>query len=38
MSALAETTIDFMIQDPVNADKHCAAPFMALWRMITRSF
>ena len=35
MSAIAETTIDFMIQDPANADKHCAAAFDALWRMIT---
>jgi len=34
MSALADTTIDFMIQDPANADKHCAAAFEALWRMV----
>ncbi len=34
MSALADATIDFMIHDPVNADKHCRAAFDALWRMI----
>jgi hypothetical protein len=34
MSALADTTIDFMIQDPANADQHCAAAFEALWRMV----
>jgi AcrR family transcriptional regulator len=34
MIALADTTIDFMIQDPVNADKHCTAAFDALWRMV----
>lgn len=34
MSALAEATIDFMIQDPANADKHCKAGFDAMWRMI----
>ena len=34
MSALADTTIDFMIQDPANADKHCIAAFDALWRMV----
>ncbi len=34
MSALADTTIDFMIQDPANAEKECAAAFEALWRMV----
>jgi AcrR family transcriptional regulator len=34
MSALADTTIDFMIQDPANADKHCTVAFDALWRMV----
>jgi len=33
MSALAEATIDFMIRDPANADKHCTTAFDALWRM-----
>lgn len=34
MSATAEATIDFMMQDPVNAEKHSVAGFDALWRMI----
>jgi AcrR family transcriptional regulator len=34
MNALADTTIDFMIQDPANADRHCKAAFDALWRMV----
>jgi hypothetical protein len=34
MSALADATIDFMIHDPANADKHCMAGFDALWRMV----
>jgi AcrR family transcriptional regulator len=34
MSALAEATIDFMIHDPSNADKHNLAAFDALWRMV----
>ena len=34
MNALAEATIDFMIRDPANADKHSKAAFEALWRMI----
>jgi AcrR family transcriptional regulator len=34
MSALADTTVDFMIRDPANADRHCMAAFDALWRMI----
>jgi len=34
MSALADATIDFMIRDPANADKHCLAAFEALWRMV----
>jgi AcrR family transcriptional regulator len=34
MSALAEATIDFMIRDPANADKHCMAAFDAMWRMV----
>ena len=35
MSSMANTTIDFMITDPVNADKHCTAAFNALWRMLS---
>lgn len=34
MNSLAETTMDFMISDPANADKHCKAGFDALWRVI----
>ncbi len=34
MSTLADTTIDFMLRDPVNADKHCTAGFDAFWRMV----
>src|SRR5580692_4380677 len=34
MSAMADTTMDFMIGDPLNADKHCATAFEALWRML----
>lgn len=36
MTSLAEATIDFMIQDPTNAEKHCKVWFDALWRMIAR--
>jgi AcrR family transcriptional regulator len=38
MSSLAETTMDFMIQDPVNRKQHCKAGFEALWRLITLFF
>jgi hypothetical protein len=34
MNALAEATMDFMIQDPANAKKHCKAGFDAFWRAI----
>ena len=34
MSGLADATIDFMIHDPANADKHCMAGFDAFWRMV----
>jgi AcrR family transcriptional regulator len=35
MNALGETTTDFMIREPGNADQHCLTAFEALWRMIT---
>jgi hypothetical protein len=35
MNALAEATMDFMIQDPANAKKHCKVGFDALWRAMT---
>lgn len=34
-SALADTTVDFMIHDPANANRHCLAAFEAFWRMIS---
>ena len=34
LSALADTTTDFMIRDPDGADHHSRAGFDALWRMI----
>jgi len=34
MNSLAETTMDFMIQDPANAKKHCKTGFEAFWRVI----
>jgi hypothetical protein len=33
-NALADTTIDFIIRDPDNAEAHGLAGFDALWRMI----
>ena len=34
MNSLAETTMDFMIQDPRHAKKHCKVGFEALWRVV----
>ena len=34
MNSLAEATMDFMIHDPANAEKHCEAGFDALWRVV----
>lgn len=34
ITSMAETTMDFMIQDPANAKVHCANGFEALWRAI----
>ena len=34
MSALADATIDFMIRDPADADKHRMAAFDAMWRIV----
>jgi AcrR family transcriptional regulator len=36
MNAMAEATMDFMAQDPKNADAHCDVGFNALWRMLGR--
>ncbi|AGZ46306.1 regulatory protein TetR [Actinoplanes friuliensis DSM 7358] len=35
VSALSEATIDFIHQDPANADTHARAGFDALWRMLS---
>src|ERR1700678_3494778 len=35
MNSVAEATMDFMVQDPTSADKHCKAGFDAIWRAIT---
>ncbi|MEK7951529.1 TetR/AcrR family transcriptional regulator [Luteolibacter soli] len=32
MTSLAETTMDYMINDPANADKHCTVGFETFWR------
>lgn len=34
MSAMADTTIDFMINDPANAEEHRVTAFNAMWRML----
>ena len=34
MNSLAETTMDFMLQDPAHAKKHCKVGFDALWRIL----
>lgn len=34
ISALAETTMDFMATDRTNAAQHCATSFEAVWRML----
>lgn len=34
MNSVAEATMDFIAQDPTNADKHSKAGFDALWRVL----
>lgn len=34
MNSLAETTMDFMVSDPANADEHCRTGFEALCRVL----
>jgi AcrR family transcriptional regulator len=34
MNSVADATMDYMVQDPKNAKKHCRAGFDALWRML----
>lgn len=35
IGAVADVTVDFMIQDPANADMHCRIGFDAIWRMLS---
>lgn len=35
IGAVADVTVDFMIQDPANADMHCRTSFDAVWRMLS---
>lgn len=35
MTSLAEATMDFMINDPPNATKHCKTGFETFWRAVT---
>lgn len=35
LTALAETTMDIMIQDPANAEKHCLVGFETYWRAMS---
>jgi AcrR family transcriptional regulator len=34
LNSLAEATMDFIIRDPTNAEKHCTVGFDALWRVL----
>jgi len=34
LNSLAETTMDFMVQDPAHVDEHCKLGFEALWRVV----
>jgi len=34
MSAMADTTVDFMIKDPDNAERYCATALDAAWRLL----
>jgi hypothetical protein len=34
MSSMAEATMDYMVQDPANADEHCRVGCEALWRIL----
>ena len=35
ISAVGNVTVDFMIQEPANADEHCKTGFDAMWRMLS---
>ena len=34
LNSLADTTIDFMLQDPAHATKHSKLGFEAMWRVV----
>ncbi len=34
MTAMADTTMDFMIRDPADAERHCMTGFEAVWRVL----
>ncbi|HEX8800785.1 MAG TPA: TetR/AcrR family transcriptional regulator, partial [Terriglobales bacterium] len=34
LNSVAEGTMEYMVQDPKNAKKHCKVGFDAVWRMI----
>ncbi len=34
MNSMAEATMDFMVNDPANAETHCKTGFDALWRVL----
>ena len=34
LNSVADATMDFMLEDKKNAEKHCRIGFEALWRMI----
>ncbi len=34
MNSIADTTMDFMIREPADADRHCKTGFDALWRIL----
>ena len=36
MNSVAEATLDFITEDPVNAKKHCRVGFDAIWRMVAQ--
>ena len=34
LNAVADTTMDFVVNDPARADQHCVTGFEAMWRML----
>lgn len=34
MNSVAEATMDFIVSDPANAERHCTVGFEALWRVV----